>query len=422
MFEYKSQEELAKMSAEELKQYHAEMKAHEKKELENEIKTAVEPVNKSIEEIQKSIKTSQDAANKSITDLADSVNAFGEQLKGFGTPEGEADVRAKVLKWVTDNHEMIVDKMKSGGNIDISKAVGNMTTASGTMDPLLPANYIVERRGVPNVRLRRPYLFDVVNTFNTSEKTLPYVEAIPKEGDFAVVPEGTVKPQLDFTWETRYVTPTKFAGYIHVTDELLYDIPRITDTIVNYLRDKHDIFKDNKIFEYINTTAIAFAAGALANSVSMPNIIDVVNAMQVQILNSPNYVDEPDFYADTVLMNSVDFFKHFSSVKDALGRNLYSDVMLLSGSMIYNGIKFISTKQVPAGQIILFDSSKIDVSNYEGYNVKMGWINDDFIKNMRVILGESRGHIYIKNHDKRAFVKGSIDTIITALTKPPVTP
>ena len=421
MFKYKNQEELEKMSADELKQYHTEMKAYEKSERENEIKNAVEPLQMSL----KSVEDAQKKASEDVKSVGETVANIDAQLKSGGI-HTEEDLRSKVFKYVTANHAGIIDKMKSGGKIDISKAldidiakaVETVTTANGTLPVALPVNYVAERQGVPNVRLRRPYLFDVVNTFNTSEKSLAYVEAIPGEGDFAVVDEGGVKPHLDLDWTTRYVTPTKFAGWIHVTDEVLYDIPRITDMIVNFLKDKHDIFKDNQIFAYINTNATAFSPGALAGTVVSPNIIDVVNAFQVQVLNSPNYVDEPDFYVDTVLINPTEFFTYFATVKDAMGRNLYSDQMMVAGSMIYNGLRFISTSQVTAGNIIAFDSSKIDVTNYEPYHVEMGWINDDFIKNMRVILGESKGHIYIKNHDKRAFVKGTIATIIAGLKKP----
>ncbi|WP_027380830.1 phage major capsid protein [Chryseobacterium daeguense] len=416
-FKYKTVAEINALSPDEQEKYLADKKTHEDKVRKDEIDTT-------IKEALKPLLDGQTQTTKDISDLSETVNTIEETLKSGGV-ENEQDLRAKVFKYVTDNHAEIVEKMKSGGKIDISKAlgfdvskaVGTVTTANGTLPVALPVNYVAERQGVPNVRLRRPYLFDVVNTFNTSEKSLAYVEAIPGEGDFAVVAEGAAKPQLDLDWVTRYVTPTKFAGWIHVTDEVLYDIPRITDMIVNYLKDKHDIFKDNQIFAYINTTATAFSAGSLAGTVVNPNIIDVVNAMQVQVLNSPNYVDEPDFYVDTVLMNPIDFFTYFATVKDAMGRNLYSDQMMLGGSMVYNGLRFISTKQVTAGNIIAFDSSKIDVTSYEPYHVEMGWINDDFIKNQRVILGESRGHIYIKEHDKRAFVKGAIATMITALTK-----
>lgn len=411
-FTYKTAEEIGKMSAEEQNKYLADKTAHETQVRKDEIEKAVKPVQDDLT----AIKASQQTAGEDIEAIKEDLKSVSEAVKG--TEAEPEDLREKVLKWVTDNHAEIVEKMKSGGKIDISKAVGIVTTANGTLPTALPVNFVAERQGVPNVRLRKPYLFDIVNSFNTSEKSLPYVEAVPGEGDFAVVAEGGVKPQLDLDWVTRYVTPTKFAGWMHVTDEVLYDIPRITDMIVNYLKDKHDIFKDNAIFNYINTTAVVYTpTAALTGKVVNPNIIDAINALQLQVINSPNYVDEPDFYADTVLMNPTDFFLYFSTVKDAMGRNLYSDVMMLGGSMVYNGLRFISTSKVPVGEIRLFDSSKIDVTNYEPYHVEMGWINDDFIKNQRVILGESRGHIYIKEHDKRAFVKGTIATIIADLKK-----
>ena len=411
-FEKKSLAELAGMSAEDQEKYMAAKETHDTAVREKALEEALKPLGINV----KTIEDSQKETSKDIEAIKEDLKSVSESVKG--TEADPEDLREKVLKWVTDNHAEIVEKMKSGGKIDISKAVGIVTTANGTLPTALPVNFVAERQGVPNVRLRKPYLFDIVNSFNTSEKSLPYVEAVPGEGDFAVVAEGGVKPQLDLDWVTRYVTPTKFAGWMHVTDEVLYDIPRITDMIVNYLKDKHDIFKDNAIFNYINTTAVVYTpTAALTGKVVNPNIIDAINALQLQVINSPNYVDEPDFYADTVLMNPTDFFLYFSTVKDAMGRNLYSDVMMLGGSMVYNGLRFISTSKVPVGEIRLFDSSKIDVTNYEPYNVEMGWINDDFIKNQRVILGESRGHIYIKEHDKRAFVKGTIATIIADLKK-----
>ena len=411
-FEKKSLAELAGMSAEDQEKYMAAKETHDTAVREKALEEALKPLGINV----KTIEDSQKETSKDIEAIKEDLKSVSEAVKG--TEAEPEDLREKVLKWVTDNHAEIVEKMKSGGKIDISKAVGIVTTANGTLPTALPVNFVAERQGVPNVRLRKPYLFDIVNSFNTSEKSLPYVEAVPGDGDFAVVAEGGVKPQLDLDWVTRYVTPTKFAGWMHVTDEVLYDIPRITDMIVNYLKDKHDIFKDNAIFNYINTTAVVYTpTAALTGKVVNPNIIDAINALQLQVINSPNYVDEPDFYADTVLMNPTDFFLYFSTVKDAMGRNLYSDVMMLGGSMVYNGLRFISTSKVPVGEIRLFDSSKIDVTNYEPYHVEMGWINDDFIKNQRVILGESRGHIYIKEHDKRAFVKGTIATIIADLKK-----
>lgn len=418
MFKYKNQEELEKMSAEELKQYHADMKAHEKSEREKEIKEATENVEKNISA---KIEDAQKKTDEQMKELSDDFNALAEKLRGV---DSMVDVNKVVEDFITDNHDAIKSAFKSGnGKIDISKAVGIVTTANGTLPTALPANFVAERDGVPNVRLRRPTLLDHVNTFSTNTVSLPYVEAIPGEGDFAVVAEGGTKPQLDLDWVTRFVTPTKFAGWIKVTEEAIDDIPRLRDMIVNYLRSKHDLFKEKQVFTYINTTATAYVTGgSLSGSVSMPTIMDVVGAIQSQIINTPNYVDEPNFMGDTVLMNDSDFFKYFGFAKDALGRPLYDNGYQVGNTFRLNGFTFVATGLVTAGNIIVYDSTKIDVTTYIPYNVEIGWVNDDFIKNQFVILGESRGHIYIKNHDKRAFVKGSISAIMTDIEKVTPTP
>lgn len=357
-----------------------------------------------------------DSLKEDINILKDSLNLGGQQ--------GET-LFSIVDKWVKDNHEAMKESFKSGkGTLKlegIEKVVGMVTTANGTLPVALPVNYVAEREGVPNIMLRRPNLLDYVRTYSTNQKSLPYIEALPGEGDFAVVAEGGTKPQLDVDWVTRYVTPEKYAGWIKVTDEVIEDIPRLRDMIVNYLRDKHDLFKERRVFAFIDTNATAYVTGgALTGSVLTPTIMDVVNALQLQIISSPNYIDEPDFFGNVALMNVVDFYKYFGAAKDALGRPLYADGYQSGRTFSFNGFTFVSTTLVDAGEIILYDSTKIDVTTYIPYHVEIGWVNDDFIKNQFVILGESRGHIFIREHDKRAFVKATISDVIADIETPEV--
>ena len=364
---------------------------------------------------------------KQFEALKEDINVLKDTLN-IGGQSGET-LFSMVDKWVKENHATLKENFTNGkGTISlegIEKAVGIVTTANGTLLTALPANFVAESQGVPNVALRRPNLLDYVRTYSTNKVTLAYIEAVPGEGDFSIVAEGGTKPQLDLDWVTRYATPQKYAGWIKVTEEAIDDIPYLRDMIVNYLRAKHDLFKERQVFAAINTNAVAFVTGGgLSGAVAMPNIMDVVNALQLQIINSPNYTDEPDFFGDVVLLNVVDFYRYFGAAKDALGRPLYSDGFQAGKTFTQNGFTFVATTLVDAGEVILYDSTKIDVTTYKPYAVSIGWVNDDFIKNQFVILGESRGHIFIKNHDKRAFVKGSITDIITDIEMPdaPETP
>ena len=156
-----------------------------------------------------------------------------------------------VDKWLTDNFDTLKKNYDAkAGTLTlegIDKAVGNMTSANITLPTALPTGLVAETQGVPNVALRRPTVLDNVNTFRTSQKTLTYVEAIAGEGDFAVVAEGASKPQLDIDFVERFVQPTKFAGWVKVTDELIEDYPRMRDVIVNYLLEKHNLFKEAQV-------------------------------------------------------------------------------------------------------------------------------------------------------------------------------
>lgn len=404
-FEYKSAEEISKMSAEEQNKYLADKTAHEKNVIKEEVEKAVKPVSEQVTNLDETLK-----------ELSEGFRELSEAVKN--TPS-DVDASKSIEDWLTENIDAIKTTMKTGAGRMEVKAVGTVTTANGTLPTALPANYAAETSGVDRIALRRPTLLDYVNTYNTNQKTLPYIEPVPGEGDFAQVLEGAEKPQLDIDWVTMYATPVKWAGYIKVTEEVIEDIPRMRDLILNYLRDKHDLKKERDVFTAINTAAVTFGTtGAMAAKVASPNLMDVVNAMQLQIVNSPNYTDEADFRGTVVLMNPSDFYLEFGAAKDGLGRPMFDAGYQNSPVFNYNGYTFIATTLVTAGNILLIDPSKVDVTTYSPYRSEIGWTDKDFIYNMFVLLGESRGHIVIKNHDKRAFVKGSIATIKTNIAIP----
>lgn len=405
-FKYKTEKELQDMTAEERDSYATQKREFEQNQTTEKINSAMEALK---EKELKELKELNEALNVKFQELSENVK--GEK--------NEKTLAEKVEAFITENHEAIKTAFrKKAGSVEIAteKAVDTVTTANGTLPVALPTNFVAEREGVGNVPLRRATLLDYVRTYSTNQKTLAYVEAVPGEGDFAVVSEGAIKPQLDIDWVTRYALPVKFAGWIKVTEEVIEDIPQMRDLIVNYLRGKHDLFKESQVYTYIDSIATGYVTGgALAGSTTFVNIMDVVNALQAQILGSPNYTDEPDFLGNVVLMNVVDFYRFFAMAKDDIGRPLYDIDIKDGGTFTIQGYTFVATPRVVAGSIFLIDGSKLDVTTYSPYRVEIGWTDKDFIYNLFVLLGESRGHIFAREHDKRAFVKGSIATIMADL-------
>ena len=198
MFKYKNQEELEKMSADELKEYHTDMKAYEKSEREKEIKEATDNVEKNISA---KIEDAQKKTDEQMKELSDDIDSLVEKLK---TVDSSTDVNKMVDDFILENHKTIKEAFKNRTSTvklpeNIVKAVGTVTTANGTLPTAFPSNFYAQTAGVTNVALSRPTILDHVNTYNTNSVTLPYIEAVPGEGDFAIVAEGGTKPQLGYS-------------------------------------------------------------------------------------------------------------------------------------------------------------------------------------------------------------------------------
>lgn len=435
MFKYKTEDELSKMTAAERDQYSVEKRAHETKEQTDAIEKMRVELQKTIGDQAETIK----GLTKEVGEAKDKANQIIDSSKGVSIDT----VEQVTTKFIEENFETIKGLKKAGhGVVSFEiKAVGTITagqqvitaggvtgTAGNATNPDgIPQLVGVQLAPPSRVNLRSTIVNSLVNSFNTNLAAYAYTESVPKDGDFSFVAEGAAKPQVDFKIETRYAQPVKVAGWEHLTEESIQDIPGLQSIALGYLRDKHDIRKQRGLLfgdgTYPNPKGATlfgrtFVAGAMANTVRFPNFMDVVNAAITDVFTTHNYQDEMPYMPSLVLINPVDFFINIASAKDERGLPLYPQASLFNRLEI-GGVTILPEEMIPAGKIFVADMSKYNVSNYIGYTVKIGWINDDFIKNQFVILGESRFHAFVKNLDKQAFIYDDFATIKAAITAAP---
>lgn len=384
-----------------------------------EAKIAEKASSEDISTLKSELLAFQTEMTKTIRELAIQIKESAE------VPHiSESTVKGQVDKFITENIDKIKTiKSEGKGIIELEiKAVANITTANG-VNTSPPAITGVQQAPLSNVNLRT---FDVVpftTNLPTSLAAYPYTEATPKDGDYSFLAEGGTKPQIDFQWETNYAKPVKTAAWIRLTDEAVQDVVNLQSVANDFLRRKHDLKKTRGILfgDGVNqnpkgatTYGRVFSAGALATSVVNPNIMDVINAAITDIYTTHNFTDEEPYMANLVMMNPVDFFINFVSAKDTQGRPLYPTATLFNQVTI-GGVSIIPDEMIPAGKLFVSDMSKYNTTNYLSYTVKIGWVNDDFIKNQFVILGESRFHAFVKKLDEQAFIYDDIATIKAAI-------
>lgn len=412
-FVKKSAAEIAAMTAEEQEKYLIAKEAHEAEVRKNEITTAIENFQKSLEE-------------GTLKDLDEDLQILAEKMRLGGN--AMVVTEENLLKTIADKQEDIKNILKAGSGlielVVIPKAAGTITTQSGSINGFTNPLMATQLNPLQRIDLDIWDIENEVTTFSTDSPVYSYTYAVPKDGKYDFQKEGELKKQIDFTWKNGTAEPLTFAAWEKLTEQAVQDVKGLLSVAKGYLKDRHDYDKalaivfgneENDIKGIIDY-ATPFTAGALAASVEQPLLMDTINAGILSIRNRTNYPGAPRFRPNVVYMNPMDFFIHFTSAKDSQGKPLYPTAQ--AGIVIIGNAIVKERFEIPQGKIFIGDLKKVMLSNYLPYTVKIGWVNDDFIRNQFVLLGESRFHLFVKELDKAAFLYDDIATIKTAITKP----
>lgn len=383
----------------------------------------------SIDEIDAKFKTLGIEA-KTLEDINKALETHGaELLRVAGTKEVEhAGMRGFIKSaFATEGLAESIRKahnLQGSGLLDVTKAVGTITTGQVTTDTggnalldMLNADEIMD------IRLNTPFIEEFANVSSTSKPVFTYVDYVPGEGDVDFIAEGGVKPQLDLDITVKTESPVKAAGYEILTEESMQDIPRLESNARGILLKKYLLKRQNGILfgdgigaNPLGLTAIAGLfnpASWTGPKVKTPNMSDAIVAAATQIYTTVAYTDDVEYYPNVVFVNPGDFAALRLS-KDANGQYIFPNFSLFNDKTI-EGIRVVSKNKIPAGKILIGDFQKLNIIDYIAYSVRIGWINDQFIKNLFTMLGEGRFFVFVKNLDQRAFIYDDIANIVAGI-------
>lgn len=353
---------------------------------------------------------------KRFDEAVSAVNAKIDEKKT------DMSLKGQIIKFINENADRIKSLYRSKEVISFNfKAVGTVTTGSATVPDGFPDIAGVQMAAPGNANLRPSVIEPLLTTIPTTLPAYPYTETLPKDGDFSFVAEKGLKPQVDFKTETRFATPKKVAAWMELTEESVQDIPGLQSIAFDLLRKKHDLKKEKGLINGDGlgnnpkgavTYGRAFVAGSMANTIKFPNIMDVINACITDIFTTHNYQDETPYMANIAVLNPIDFFVYLTGAKDEFGRQLFPTASLFNRVQI-GGVTIVPHEEIASGHIFVADLSKYNITNYIPYNVRIGWINDEFIHNMFAIVAESRFHAFVKKLDEQAFIYDAIADIKT---------
>jgi HK97 family phage major capsid protein len=276
--------------------------------------------------------------------------------------------------------------------------------------------------GLNRIARRKPFMRQLVNSAGTTSKYVVWIEqANADPGVAGMTAEGALKNQTDFDLVEKSCEVKKITAFIKVSKEMIQDIPFMQGEINGELMQLVELKLDEQILlgdglgnnlTGVMENAIPFSAPAqFVGSIPQANNSDVLRIAISQVATG-------NFEANYIVMNPEDV-AGMELTKDSNGAYTYPMfVPMADGITRVKGIPVIENNGVPAGEYLVGDFTKDNLRMRQEMNVQVGYVNDDFTKNLMTVLVEARACNFVKTNDYGAFVKGVFATDIAVIDQP----
>lgn len=315
-----------------------------------------------------------------------------------------ADQFSEIMEKNADGVQAFRDK-KAPFTFELKSAAAmtigtNVTGETG----LLP--YPQLRPGYNPYRWNPATYLDYASISSTNSARIAYVDEVSPDGAATSVAEANEKPLIDKDDKVAVSNAVKIAAIINISDEMLDDIPFMSQQVNQRLLGEIRRVSSSNIYTYIDSVNALTAVDAQLAGMggTTANIWQLVVAAK-QTLALGNHT------CTHIFLNPVDYARLLLLKGDE-----QAPIIISAGETIVHGVTVVSSNAQTVDTYLAADYSKLNVAAYKNLVVEMGWNGDDFKYNRRTFRGEWRFHRYIMENDKSAFLIGNVSTDLTTLS------
>jgi len=357
-----------------------------------------------------------------ITKLEDALKIQGtEIMKLKEAPKGvtrsiedfiEKDIAPKLKDLREKGQGNIVftgTQLKAAGITSIGGSIATMAGSTIT-SPYLPGIGGTDLELFEAVR-NPNWIINKVDLGRTSQFRLAWINETTVIGTDDVagndIAESGTKTLVEHSFQVEYSNARKAAAYIQITEEFETDVPALATAVRRML--EQDVMRklDDAVQASVIAAARPYEITGLTHLVDGANKYDALGAELAQI-EYYNYV------ANTVAINPVTKWDMYMSKYTVVtsGMREYIDPPFWDTEI---APKLVTATKVALNYALTGDLKQFKVDIYKDFTLRVGWVNDDLIKNQLCIVGEIRYHTYISDNRKKAIVYDNLDTIIAAI-------
>jgi HK97 family phage major capsid protein len=315
-----------------------------------------------------------------------------------------------MVKSFTNNHKTILDTIEKGQTFNLD--VKTDTTITGDYTGNIALSVLD-----PEVnRIARPTrrILEIANVGTTTSKFVTYIQQTTQSTGTWIA-EAAVKAQGQVQYQEVSVEVKKVAATLKVSKEMMSDLAFVSSEVNIELMANVEQKIDYSLINGAGgtdlvglvSTATTWAAGTFAGTITQPNVSDVIRVGKAQS-------EALNFYPTHVVLHPSDVAA-IQLTKSTTGEYTYPIFLPTTGEMMIAGLIIVQSNNITAGTFLIGDYSKANVKIREAVNMSVGYVDDDFQRNMVTILCEARLVNYVKANDTGAFIKGVFATCIAAL-------
>lgn len=319
-----------------------------------------------------------------IDQLSEQYKSLKEQMIDLAQKQTPANLDVKATSAGQEFVGSEAFKALSEGRVERARFEVKNTVVTGANMP-----FELQRQGVIPGSFAPLTLRQLIPSIAVSSNSVGSLRELAWTNSAAEVAEAAAKPESAITFEPYDVTIQTIAHFIKVSNQLLADAPAVAAYIDTRLRDGLAQRVDRQL---LLGTGVTPQLSGLTDAGNFVAFTATSGANLVESINKAKYnrwaVGE---VVDTVVVNPADWAA-MEVLREGAGSGayLYGAPGTTAGGMPF-GVNVVMSPFMTAGQFLIgaLRTSAI-IYNRQGAVVEMGFVNDDFTKNLVTIRAEER--------------------------------
>jgi HK97 family phage major capsid protein len=363
----------------------------------DDIKSVVESGLAQVKSVQDQLKTALDAhtaeieshgkASTELTGKIDELSGQYKTMKDQLIDLAQSQVTASTDQSAKSAGDEFINsedyKAMASGQREKARIELKNTVVTGDNMP-----FEVQRPGVIPGSFAPLTVRQMIPTITVASNAVGSLRELVWTNDAVEVAEAAAKPESDITFEPYNVQIETVAHFIKVSNQLLADAPAVAAYIDTRLRDGLAQRVDRQLLLGNGTTPNLSGLTDAGNFVAFTptsgaNLIDSINKAKYNRWAVGEVVD-------TVIVNPADWAAMEVLREGTNGSYLYGAPGTAAGGQPF-GVNVVMSQYMTAGSFLIgsLRTSAI-IYQRQGAVVEMGYVNDDFTKNLVTIRAEER--------------------------------